>query len=232
MFTGLVEALGRVNRVESNGGDCRLWLDMGSLPLDAVNVGDSISISGTCLTVVVLAPPLCAFDVSLESLRVTSLAEVKAGDRVNVERSLTLNKPLGGHMVLGHVDGQGRVVSCCEAGRSWRIEIEVQDELVKYIAPKGSITLDGISLTVNDFTVSQAGSGVLSVNVIPHTYGMTTVQDWCVGRAVNVEVDVMARYVEALMRGGVKPVGMRAGGDADSSGLTLETLAKHGFAAS
>lgn len=227
MFTGLVESLGKIVRVEPRGGDVRLWVHMGGLDLSAVVLGDSICVSGVCLTVVEKRSDQCAFDVSNETLRCSALAGVSQGAAVNLETSLTLAKPLGGHLVSGHVDGVGTVAAMKEESRSWCITLQAPADLVKYLAPKGSVTLDGISLTVNEVS-----GQTFTVNIIPHTFGATTVQHWVAGGPINIEVDVIARYVEALLKGGVRPgaAGSEGGQTASpQSGVSLDLLAKSGF---
>lgn len=227
MFTGLVESLGKVTRVEPRGGDARLWVHMGGLDTSCVVLGDSICVSGVCLTVVEKRSDQCAFDVSNETLRCSALAGVGQGFPVNLETSLTLSKPLGGHLVSGHVDGVGTVVSLKEESRSWCITVKAPADLMKYLAAKGSITLDGISLTLNDVSEDS-----FTVNIIPHTFSATTVQHWVAGGQINIEVDVIARYVEALLKGGVRPGGVTQGGshpEAKQGGVSLDLLAKSGF---
>jgi len=223
MFTGLVESLGKISRIVPRGGDMRLWVEMGSLNTAGIALGDSIAVSGVCLTVVEKSAGRCAFDVSVESLKRSSLAMLGVGASVNLEPALTLSKPLGGHLVSGHVDGVGSVVSLVESARSWRITVQASEDLIKYLAPKGSITLDGISLTINEVSGQQ-----FTVNVIPHTFEMTTIKQWSVGREINLEVDLIARYVEALLRGGVQP-GSHQDAGVRQSGLSLDLLRQSGF---
>lgn len=221
MFTGLVESLGKIVRAEPRGGDVRLWVQMGSLDVAPVALGDSIAISGVCLTVVEKRGDQCAFDVSNETLRRSALANAAQGLPVNLETALTLAKPLGGHLVSGHVDGVGTIVSLEEEARSWRITVQAPTDLIKYLAPKGSITLDGISLTVNDVS-----GQLFTVNIIPHTFSATTVQHWASGSSINLEVDVIARYVEALLKGGVSAAAQQG---QQQDGVSLALLEKSGF---
>lgn len=197
MFTGIIQAVGAVARVEALGGDTRITIDGAALPLDDVAMGDSICVAGVCLTVVERSASGFAADVSTETLSRTTLGGLRAGSRVNLEKSLRLADRLGGHLVSGHVDGVGRVVAVGGDARSQRWTFEVDTPLARYIAEKGSVCLDGVSLTVNDVRAGRFG-----VNLIPHTLAVTTFGDRRAGDAVNVEVDLVARYVERLMASG------------------------------
>ena len=194
MFTGIVKALGRIAAAETIGDDVRLHIDVDSLPLDRIEIGDSICVSGTCLTVVELTD--CGFwaDVSKETLACTTLQTLRTGSKVNLEPSLTPTTVMGGHMVSGHVDGKGHVVERYPDGRSTRFVIEAPASLARYIAAKGSVCIDGISLTVNAVDDNR-----FSVNLIPHTLEVTTMGELQTGTEVNLEVDVMARYLERLV---------------------------------
>ena len=191
MFTGIVEATGRVTRSEPRGGDLRLGIVAPDLDTSDVALGDSIAVSGCCLTVVVHQGDTLAFDISSESLALTTLGDLGVGDRVNLEKALRLSDRLGGHLVSGHVDGIGSIVSVEPDARSQRWVIEAPPALARYIAVKGSVCVDGVSLTVN--TVEGARFGV---NLIPHTVEQTTFGDRHVGDRVNLEIDMLARYVE------------------------------------
>jgi riboflavin synthase len=193
MFTGIVQILGTVVRLEARGGDTRLVIDTGSGYLDDVALGDSISVGGVCLTAVELDGAHFASDVSVETLRVTTLGALREGDRVNLEKALRFSDRLGGHLVSGHVDGVGRVVSVEPAARSQRWVFEAPVSIARYIAVKGSICVDGVSLTVNEVDGRR-----FAVNLIPHTLEVTTFRHRVVDDAVNLEVDVVARYVERL----------------------------------
>jgi len=193
MFTGIVQAMGAIVRVEPRGGDTRLVVDTGSLDATDVAIGDSICVSGVCLTVVAIDATGIAADVSNETLSRTTLGTLKSGDCVNLEKSLRLADRLGGHLVSGHVDGVGRVLAIEPDARSQRWTFEVPTGLARYIAAKGSVCIDGVSLTVNEVVSNRFG-----VNLIPHTIGATTFQHKRVGDAVNIEVDLIARYVERL----------------------------------
>ena len=193
MFTGIVQAMGAIVRVEARGGDTRLVIDTRALDTSDVAIGDSICVSGVCLTAVAIDAAGFAADVSAETLSCTVFATLKSGDCVNLEKSLRLADRLGGHLVSGHVDGVGRVAAIEPDARSQRWSFEVPAELSRYIATKGSICIDGVSLTVNEVDANRFG-----VNLIPHTIGATTFQYKRVGDSVNIEVDLIARYVERL----------------------------------
>lgn len=200
MFTGIIQTVGRIARLEPRGGDVRLYVDTGDLDLTDVQLGDSIAVSGVCLTAVTLEPRGFSADVSNETLSLTTLGKHKAGDPVNLEKALRLADRLGGHLVSGHVDGVGKVVSITPDGRSLRWVFEVPASLARYIAAKGSVCIDGTSLTVNEVTGSRFG-----VNLIPHTVEHTAFRARRAGDAVNIEVDVVARYIERLMGNGEAP---------------------------
>jgi len=194
MFTGIVEAVGRISALEQRGGDMRLSVDAAGLDLSGTATGDSIAVNGCCLTVIELAPPVFAADVSRESLALTTLGTLERGSRVNLERALTLSRPLGGHLVTGHVDGTGRVESRADDGRSVRFRFRAPDELARYLARKGSICVDGVSLTVNEVDGATFG-----VNIVPHTLEATVFGQYRNGSRVNLEVDIVARYLERLV---------------------------------
>ena len=194
MFTGIVQAKGYIAALEPRGGDVRVRISTGDLSLEGVAIGDSISVSGACLTAVELDEEGFAADVSNETLECTKLGELETGSPVNLERSLTPHTALGGHLVTGHIDGVGEVVAKTEDARSTRFEFEVPQDLKQYIAAKGSVCIDGVSLTVNTVEDSR-----FAVNIIPHTAEMTTLGTTPVGGHVNIEVDLLARYVERLL---------------------------------
>jgi riboflavin synthase len=200
MFTGIVEATGSVVSLEARGGDRRVHVDGGALDLADARVGDSIAINGVCLTVVTLDGRTFAADVSLETLACTTLAELAPGSRVNLERALLPTTRLGGHLVSGHVDGVGVVRQTRDAGRSREIVIAVPEALARYIATKGSVCVDGVSLTVN-----AADDAEFSVNIIPHTLERTNIGAYRAGSRVNIEVDVIARYLERLLAAREEP---------------------------
>ena len=193
MFTGIVQTVGTIARSDVRGGDTRLWIDAGRLDLADVAIGDSICVSGVCLTAIALEGAQFAADISVETLSRTTLGALHAGQGVNLEKSLRLADRLGGHLVSGHVDGVGKVVSIEQDARSQRWQFELPGELARYIAAKGSVCIDGVSLTVNEVQANRFG-----VNLIPHTIDVTTFRDKRVGSAVNIEVDLIARYVERL----------------------------------
>ncbi|MGH8312631.1 MAG: riboflavin synthase [Gammaproteobacteria bacterium] len=200
MFTGIVQAVGKIKALERRSGDVRLEFDAGRLPLDSIGVGDSIAVNGCCLTVIGKHAHDFAADASCETLALTTLGDLGVGAPVNLEASLTLATPLGGHLVLGHVDGVGTVTNRREDARSARFEIKTPAELGRYIARKGSVCVDGVSLTVNG--VNAKG---FDVNIIPHTLEHTILKHWQAGVRVNLEVDLLARYLERLMRPDTKP---------------------------
>jgi riboflavin synthase len=193
MFTGIVQAMGSVRALHPKGGDVELVVDAGALDLSAAAIGDSIAVSGACLTVTRLEAGAFAADVSRETLDRTTLGALRAGSRVNLEPALRAGQALGGHYVTGHVDGRARVVAITEDARSSRVSFEVPATLARYIASKGSATIDGVSLTVNEVEGRRFG-----VNLIPHTREVTTLGELAPGAMVNLEVDIIARYVERL----------------------------------
>lgn len=196
MFTGIIEGVGTLSHLQHHGVGARLCVASGKLDLAEVRVGDSIAVSGVCLTVTELGAESFCADVSGETLACTTFATLTEGAPLNLEKSLTLNKPLGGHWLSGHVDGVGKVVACDKDGESLRVKIEAPDSLAKYIAAKGSIGVDGVSLTVNAVQGAE-----FAVNLVPHTLRETTLGTCHVGRSVNLEVDIIARYLERLLLG-------------------------------
>ena len=194
MFTGIVQGVGRVRAVEPRGGDVRMWIEGGNVPLGDVAIGGSIAVNGACLTAVELEPGAFAADLSRETLSLTTAGLWSPGTHVNLEKALTAGQSLGGHYVTGHVDGVGRVVSRHDDARSVRIEFEVPAELARYVARKGSICVDGVSLTVNGVSGNR-----FDVNLVPHTLGVTILGGYGPGTRVNLEVDIIARYLERLV---------------------------------
>ncbi len=194
MFTGLVQAVGRIAALEMRGGDCRMHIGSGTLDMRDAAVGDSICVDGVCLTATELTRDGFWCDVSNETLSCTTLGRLREGDAVNLEASLRPTTQLGGHFVSGHVDGVGRVRARKADGRSVRFKVEVPAALARYVAAKGSICLDGVSLTVN-----AVKGRTFDVNIVPHTQEQTTLKAWDKGTEVNVEVDLVARYVERLL---------------------------------
>lgn len=194
MFTGIIQAIGKVTALEARGGDVRLHIDTGALDLSNVNAGDSIAVNGCCLTVIEKAAHGFAADASRETLKLTTLGSLEPGSPLNLETALTLSTPLGGHLVSGHVDGVGEVHERHDDARSVRFGIKLPAGLVRYVARKGSICVDGVSLTVNDVE-----TGTFGVNIIPHTLEHTIIGDYSAGTRVNIEVDLVARYLERML---------------------------------
>jgi len=217
MFTGIIQAVGEVAALQPRGDDLRLRIRTGKLALGDVAIGDSIATSGVCLTAVELPGDGFWADVSGETLACTRTGDLKVGDRVNLEKALTLSTPLGGHLVSGHVDGLGEVVSRHEDGRSVRFRMRAPDNLAHYIAAKGSVCVDGISLTVNAVEGAE-----FELNIVPHTLVETTMGEFQAGRTFNLEVDIIARYLERLL------LGERAA-QPSSEGVTKELLQRCGF---
>lgn len=213
MFTGIIRAIGTLTALERRGGDLRLRVSSDGLDFAAAGLGDSIAVNGVCLTAVELSADGFAADASRETMSLTTLGRLRPGSRVNLEPALTLATPLGGHLVSGHVDGVGEVVSADEEARSWRFVLRSPRELSRYIARKGSICIDGVSLTVNGVDGDR-----FDVNIVPHTMTATTLDEWGPGSRVNLEVDLVARYLERLLNDG-KPVG-----------ITGQMLEEYGFA--
>lgn len=205
MFTGIVAAVGRIERIESlgEGSGVRLTVDAGALGLADVAIGDSIAIQGACMTAVTVDGDRFAVDVSLESLDKT--AGLDRPGEVNLEKALRLADRLGGHLVSGHVDGLGEVVVFEPVGESWRLDIRVPAMLSKYLAYKGSVTVNGTSLTVNSVRDLEGGACDVSINLIPHTIEATTLKHLSPGRRVNLEIDLIARYVERMLQGTSRP---------------------------
>ncbi|PLW68651.1 riboflavin synthase [Pseudohalioglobus lutimaris] len=217
MFTGIIQAVGEVAAMQPSGGDLRLRINTGELDLADVALGDSICTNGACLTVVELPGDGYWADVSVETLDFTTLGGLKQGSRVNLEKALTPASRLGGHIVSGHVDGVGEVVSLHEDARSIRFTLRAPDELARYIAHKGSITVDGTSLTVNAVNGAE-----FELNIIPQTMAETVFGEYQPGTRVNLEVDVIARYLERLMQGD-------SAAHVQGGSLSMETLAESGY---
>lgn len=196
MFTGIISAIGEIASLEPRGGDVRLTINTGNLALGDVHLGDSIACNGACLTAVQLTGHGFVADVSVETLSLTTVGNWKTGSRINLEKAMQASDRFGGHIVSGHVDGIGEVVSLHEDARSWRFRIRAPRGLTKYIAHKGSITVDGTSLTIN-----KVGGAEFELNIVPHTMTHTVMSDYRVGTKVNLEVDLVARYLERLLLG-------------------------------
>ena len=213
MFTGIIKAKGIVSRVETRGGDVRLTVTSPEIDWASFDIGESISVNGVCLTAVGFTGDGFETDVSNETLDVTALDNIREGSAVNLEPAVSLGERLGGHLVSGHVDCLGRIVSREEDGRSIRLKIDVPAGVRRYIAKKGSVCVDGVSLTVNE--VSRDG---FEVNIIPHTADVTIIDEYRDGTSVNIEVDLVARYLEQLITAG------------DDAGITKDFLRAHGYA--
>jgi riboflavin synthase len=218
MFTGIIEAVGRVQQITPRNGDVRLTIATEKLNLSDVKLGDSIATNGICLTVVELTSQGFSADVSNETLRRTCLKTWQVGTRVNLEKALMPTSRLGGHIVSGHVDGLGEIISFKPDARSLQYQVRAPDSLAKYISEKGSITVDGISLTVNAID-----GATFSLNIVPHTVQETNVGQWQTGSVVNLEVDLLARYLERLV------MGDKAAQPTAKADISLEFLAQHGF---
>lgn len=200
MFTGIIEAVGKIDSIDMRGVDCSISVFSEKMSMADVNIGDSISVNGVCLTVtehngLVVGGRFVA-DVSAETLKKTNLGQKKSGDRVNLEQALMPTDRMGGHIVSGHVDGVGKIVERANDGRSVRFRIEAPQDISHYIAAKGSITINGISLTVNEVE-----SNLFTINIIPQTLSETTLNIARIGDSVNLEIDVIARYLERLLSG-------------------------------
>lgn len=215
MFTGIIESVGEIRALENRAGDLRMVVATGELNLDEVALGDSIAVNGVCLTVVAITTDSFSADVSAETVSRATLGDAKVGTPVNLEMAMLPTTRLGGHLVSGHVDGVGEVKRRWRDARSERFVIEAPPALAKYIAEKGSICVDGISLTVNAVTGNE-----FELNIVPHTLQATTMGDFQAGRRVNLEVDIIARYLERLLLGE---------DDATNKGVTRELLAARGF---
>jgi riboflavin synthase len=197
MFTGIILATGQVTAIAPRGGDLALGIDAAALDVKRIQVGDSVSVQGACLTVTRLESTVFYADVSRETMAKTTLGRLQKGARVNLEPSLRAGDPLGGHLVSGHVDAVGTLIASQPDARSWRLQFELPEGLMRYVAPKGSICIDGVSLTVNE-----VGGRSFDVNIIPHTREVTTLGELKPKAVVNIEIDVIARYLERLM---IKP---------------------------
>ena len=193
MFTGIISAIGEIAELEHRQGDVRISIHAPELCFDDVRLGDSIACNGVCLTAVELIANGFIADVSVETLSLTTIEHWALNSRINLEKAMQASDRFGGHIVSGHVDGIGEVVSLHEDARSWRFTIKAPDNLAKYIAQKGSITVDGTSLTVNAINGSE-----FELNIVPHTMIHTVISDYQVGTKVNLEVDLIARYLERL----------------------------------
>ena len=219
MFTGIIQAEGYISKIEPRDGDWKVTINTGKLDMSDVELGDSIAASGICLTAIEFGQDYYVADVSGETLSVTTAADWKVGTAVNLEKALRLQDRLGGHLVSGHVDGVGSVKSISQDARSWRYQIEAPLSICKYIAAKGSICINGISLTVN-----KVDACVFDVNIVPHTRAETTIKHFQEGTQVNLEVDLLARYLERMIS-----APQASENDAPTSNITEQFLAENGF---
>jgi riboflavin synthase len=194
MFTGIIIATGRLASIDERAGDLRLGIEAAALDPARLGLGESVSVQGVCLTVVERKDAVFYADVSRETMAKTTLGMLGQGSRVNLEPALRAGDALGGHMVSGHVDAVGRLTATHADARSWRMQFELPAELMRFVAPKGSICINGVSLTVN-----QVGGRLFDVNIIPHTYEVTTLGELAVGAGVNIEIDLIARYLDRLL---------------------------------
>ena len=216
MFTGIIEAIGEVANIEQQAQDAKVSVKVNGLDMSDVALGDSIAVNGVCLTVIALDAQHFVADVSGETLSKTAFVTLTSGSPVNLEKALTPTTRLGGHLVSGHVDGVGEILSITPAGASLVFQIKAPVDLAKYIAKKGSITVDGVSLTVNEVNGAE-----FSLNIVPHTMTETIMKTYVEGSKVNLEVDLLARYLERLMLGGKA---------AEKQAITKSFLQENGFA--
>ncbi|KIP79496.1 riboflavin synthase subunit alpha [Vibrio harveyi] len=217
MFTGIVEAVGKLTAITPKGEDITVTVEVGKLDMADVKLGDSIATNGVCLTVVDFGSNYYSADLSLETLNKTGFAAYQVGDKVNLEKAMLPTTRFGGHIVSGHVDGVGVIVERNQVGRAIEFWVEMPAEICKYVAEKGSITVDGISLTVNDLRKNG-----FKLTIVPHTNEETTIDQFQVGRKVNLEVDVLARYMERLLQGQKE--------EPQESRITMDFLQQNGFA--
>ena len=218
MFTGIIESIGSIRSLTPKGGDVRVYVETGKLDLGDVKLGDSIAVNGVCLTAVELPGDGFWADVSRETLDCTAFHQLKTGSRVNLEKALTPTTRLGGHLVSGHVDGVGEIISRSDNARAIQFRVRAPKELAKYVAHKGSITVDGTSLTVNAVDGAE-----FELTIVPHTLAETIMADYRAGRRVNLEVDLLARYLERLL------LGDKAAESTKGSGITESFLAANGY---
>ncbi|MCG3722756.1 riboflavin synthase [Vibrio cincinnatiensis] len=218
MFTGIIEAVGTLTAMTQQGEDVSITVNTGKLAMDDVKLGDSIATNGVCLTVVAMTSHSYSADLSLETLNKSAFAHYQVGDKVNLEKAMLPTTRFGGHIVSGHVDGVGEILEQNRVGRAIELWVSLPSTLNKYVAEKGSITVDGISLTVNALR-----KGAFKLTIVPHTSQETTIEAFKPGHKVNLEIDVLARYLERLLRGDSHEV-------APQSRLTMEFLQQNGFA--
>jgi len=194
MFTGIIQAQGNIKEIRASNKGAVFVLNSNSLDLSDISIGDSIAVNGVCLTVTQLDKNYFSADVSQETLNCTTFSQLKKGQNINLEKSLRLNQGVDGHIVSGHVDGVGKITLIAIEGDSTRMKIKVDDNLIKYIAKKGSICINGVSLTVNEID-----GNVFDVNIVPHTFSVTTLDELKVNSQVNIEIDIIARHIEQLL---------------------------------
>ena len=216
MFTGIIESIGILQAITPKGEDISVTVNVGKLDMGDVKLGDSIATNGVCLTVVALTENTYTADLSLETLKRTGFVDYKAGDKVNLEKAMLPTTRFGGHIVSGHVDAVGEIIERHQIGRAVEFWIQLPQNLAKYVVEKGSITVDGISLTVNDLR-----KNAFKLTIVPHTAAETTMDNFSVGQKVNLEVDVIARYLERLV------IGQKE--EQPESSVTMDLLAKSGF---
>ncbi|HHG3114156.1 riboflavin synthase [Vibrio parahaemolyticus] len=217
MFTGIVEAVGKLTAITPKGEDITVTVEVGKLDMSDVKLGDSIATNGVCLTVIDFGSNYYSADLSLETLKKTGFANYQVGEKVNLEKAMLPTTRFGGHIVSGHVDGVGEIVERNQVGRAIELWVAMPAEISKYVAEKGSITVDGISLTVNDLR-----KNAFKLTIVPHTCEETTIDQFQVGRKVNLEVDVLARYMERLLQGQQE--------EQPESRITMDFLQQNGFA--
>jgi riboflavin synthase len=228
MFTGIIEAAGKVTGIERVSDAVRLTVAAQGAIAEDVALGDSIAVNGVCLTVTHVAPPQVTFDAVYETTRKTTLGGLQIGDSVNLERSLPVGGRLGGHIVQGHVDGTGRIASIRPVGNSYFVYVDASPELMRYVVTKGSVAVDGISLTV-----AEAEDRTFALSIIPHTWEHTTLKDKRAGDLVNIECDILGKYVEKMLGG--YPLAAGGGGDrrdrSGGGGVSMDLLARSGYVA-
>ena len=194
MFTGIIQAIGNISKIDSNGPDSRIVFKAGIMKLDDVKIGDSISVNGVCLSITEKTKDSFSSDLSSETLSLTTFIEMRANSKVNLEKAMNFSSRVNGHLIAGHVDGVGVIKEMKNDGRSILILIEFPEELEKYISKKGSIAIDGVSLTING-----TKENTFSINIIPHTLSGSIISEYNIGTKVNIEVDLIARYLEKLV---------------------------------
>ena len=194
MFTGIIQAIGNISKIDSNGPDSRIVFKAGRMKLDDVKIGDSVSVNGVCLSITEKTKDSFSSDLSSETLSLTTFIEMRANSKVNLEKAMNFSSRVNGHLIAGHVDGVGVIKEMKNDGRSILILIELPEELEKYISKKGSIAVDGVSLTING-----TKENTFSINIIPHTLSGSIISEYNIGTKVNIEVDLIARYLEKLV---------------------------------